>query len=46
MRKIASKAGFIDDESAPDNDFLLVTEPEAAALYCIKYMEETQNKAF
>lgn len=35
FRKIAVNALYIEEENCPENDFMIVTEAEAAAVYCI-----------
>ncbi|KAL0477864.1 hypothetical protein AKO1_013667, partial [Acrasis kona] len=44
MRVAAKKVGMIG-RNASDDDFKIVLEPEAAAVYCLEYMKNNSNKS-
>lgn len=43
MKTAAFKAGMIESESIADDQFMIVLEPEAAAINCIKELESLQS---
>ncbi|KAF0978469.1 hypothetical protein FDP41_002289 [Naegleria fowleri] len=43
MREIAYKAKYISNVNAPEDDFMIVTEPEAASIYCLKNMAQMKK---
>lgn len=44
MRNAAKRAGLILREKVSENDFKLVLEPEAAAVYCVEHQKQNGNE--